>query len=151
MKTLRISDDVHQKLTALLGELTAQTSRLQTYQDAIEAMLNQSVILPQELLREVEEFIEKNKHKGYTRREEFIRQAIRFFLKWESEEYEYMEIPREKYEKLNVAVKEMKMPYYNATEFIEDQIDKALQQYEKIIEEKLEEGENEQGRVGRDT
>ncbi|MEM2614968.1 MAG: hypothetical protein QXO15_12215 [Nitrososphaerota archaeon] len=38
-----ISADVHQKLTALLGELTAQTSRLQTYQDAIEAMLNQSV------------------------------------------------------------------------------------------------------------
>jgi len=98
MKTLRISDDVHQKLTALLGELTAQTSRLQTYQDAIEAMLNQSVILPPELLREVEEFIEKNKHKGYTRREEFIRQAIRFFLKWESGEYEYIEIPKEKYE-----------------------------------------------------
>jgi hypothetical protein len=68
MKTLRISDDVHQKLTALLGELTAQTSRLQTYQDAIEAMLNQSVILPPELLREVDAFIEKNKHKGYTGR-----------------------------------------------------------------------------------
>lgn len=46
MKTLRISDDVHQKLTALLGELVAQTSKMQTYQDAIEAMLNQSVILP---------------------------------------------------------------------------------------------------------
>ncbi|MEM2202698.1 MAG: ribbon-helix-helix domain-containing protein [Nitrososphaerota archaeon] len=136
MKTLRISDDVHQKLTALLGELTAQTSRLQTYQDAIEAMLNQSVILPPELLKEVEEFIEKHKHKGYTRREEFIRQAIRFFLKWESEEYEYIEIPKEKYEKLNKAVKEMNMPYYNAMEFIEDQIDKALQQYEKYLEEK---------------
>jgi len=133
MKTLRISDDVHQKLTSLLGELTAQTSRLQTYQDAIEAMLNQSVILPPELLREVDTFIEKNKHKGYTRREEFIRQAIRFFLKWESEEYEYIEIPKEKYEKLNEAVKMMRMPYYNAAEFIEDQIDKALEQYEKLI------------------
>jgi len=119
VKTLRISDDVHQKLTALLGELTAQTSRLQTYQDAIEAMLNQSVILPPELLNEVEEF---------------IRQAIRFFLKWESEEYEYIEIPKEKYEKLNKAVKEMRMPYYSAAEFIEDQIDKAIQQYEKLTE-----------------
>jgi metal-responsive CopG/Arc/MetJ family transcriptional regulator len=134
MKTLRISDDVHQKLTALLGELTAQTSRLQTYQDAIEAMLNQSVILPPELLREVDAFIEKNRHKGYTRREEFIRQAIRFFLKWESEEYEYIEIPKEKYDKLNEAVKEMEMPYYNAAEFIEDQIDKTIQRYKESFE-----------------
>jgi metal-responsive CopG/Arc/MetJ family transcriptional regulator len=135
MKTLRISDDVHQKLTALLGELTAQTSRLQTYQDAIEALLNQSVILPPELLREVDAFIEKNRHKGYTRREEFIRQAVRFFLRWESSEYEYIEIPKEKYDKLNEAVKEMGMPYYNAAEFIEDQIDKVLEQYEKLIKE----------------
>jgi metal-responsive CopG/Arc/MetJ family transcriptional regulator len=135
MKTLRISDDVHQKLTALLGELTAQTSRLQTYQDAIEALLNQSVILPPELLREVDAFIEKNRHKGYTRREEFIRQAVRFFLRWESSEYEYIEIPKEKYDKLNEAVKEMGMPYYNAAEFIEDQISKALEQYEEYLEE----------------
>jgi Arc/MetJ-type ribon-helix-helix transcriptional regulator len=133
MKTLRISDDVHQKLTTLLGELTAQTSRLQTYQDAIEAMLNQSVILPPELLREVDAFIEKNKHKGYTRREEFIRQAIRFFLKWESEDYEYIEISKEKYDKLNKAVKQMNTPYYNAEEFIDDQIDKILGQYEKWL------------------
>ena len=135
MKTLKISDDVHQKLTALLGELTAQTMKMQTYQDAIEALLNQSVIVPTELLSEVEDFIEKNKHKGYTRKEEFIRQAIRFFLKWESEDYEYIEIPKQKYNKLNRAVKEMNMPYYNATEFIEDQIDKALKQYEEYLEE----------------
>jgi metal-responsive CopG/Arc/MetJ family transcriptional regulator len=99
-------------------------------------MLNQSVILPPELLREVDTFIEKNRHKGYTRREEFIRQAIRFFLKWESEEYEYIEIPKEKYDKLNEAVKKMGMPYYNAAEFIEDQIDKALEQYEEVLRER---------------
>jgi hypothetical protein len=29
----------------------------------------------------------------------------------------------------------MNMPYYNATEFIEDQIDKALEQYEEYLEE----------------
>jgi len=28
------------------------------------------------------------------------------------------------------------MPYYNAAEFIEDQINKALEQYEKFLEEK---------------
>ncbi|MEM3628915.1 MAG: ribbon-helix-helix domain-containing protein [Candidatus Bathyarchaeia archaeon] len=135
MKTLKISDDIHQKLTALLGELTAQTMKMQTYQDAIEALLTQSVTVPPELLHEVEEFITKNKHKGYTRKEEFIRQAIRFFLKWESEEYEYIEIPKQKYDKLNKAVKQMNTPYYNAEEFIDDQIDKILDQYEKYLEE----------------
>ncbi|MEM0313188.1 MAG: ribbon-helix-helix domain-containing protein, partial [Candidatus Bathyarchaeia archaeon] len=95
-----------------------------------------SVIVPPELLREVEEFITKNKHKGYTRKEEFIRQAIRFFLKWESEEYEYIEIPKQKYDKLNKAVKQMNTPYYNAEEFIGDQIDKILNQYEKWLKEK---------------
>ncbi|MEM2318965.1 MAG: ribbon-helix-helix domain-containing protein [Candidatus Bathyarchaeia archaeon] len=125
-------------LTALLGELTAQTSRLQTYQDAIEALLNQSVILPPELLKEVENFIEENKRLGYTTREEFIRDAIRWRLKTLREEIEYIEIPREKYEKLNKAVKEMQTPYRNAADFIEEQIDKAIEQYEEYIKEKEE-------------
>jgi len=50
MKTLRISDDAHQKLTGLLGEITAQTMKMQTYTDAIENLLSQSVTLPPELL-----------------------------------------------------------------------------------------------------
>ena len=138
MKTLRISDDIHQKLTALLGELTAQTSRLQTYQDAIEALLNQSVLLPPELLNEVEKFIEENKQLGYTTKEEFIRDSIRWRLKMLREEIECIEIPREKYEKLNIAVKEMRTPYRNAADFIEDQIDKAIEQYEEYLKEKEE-------------
>jgi len=101
MKTLRISDEIHRKLTATVGTLMAQTGKMQTYQDAIEALLSRSVILPPALLNEVEKFIEKNKHKGYTRKEEFISQAIRFLLSWESEEYKYIEIPKEKYDKLN--------------------------------------------------
>jgi len=136
MKTLKISDDVHQKLTALLGELTAQTMKMQTYQDAIAALLSQSVVLPPELLREVENFIEKNKRKGYTRKEEFIRQAIRFLLKWESEEYEYIEIPKEKYERLNQAIKEMNTPFYSVNDFINQQIDEILEKYETWLEQK---------------
>jgi len=120
----------------LLGELTAQTMKMQTYQDAIEALLSQSVILPPELLNEIEEFIEKNRHKGYTRKEEFIRQAIRFLLKWESEEYEYIEVSREKYERLNEAIKEMNTPFYSAEEFINQQIDEVLEKYERWIEQK---------------
>ena len=136
MKTLRISDDIHQKLTALLGELMAQTSRMQTYQDAIEAMLYQSVIMPPELLNEVERFIQTHKGIGYTTKEEFIRQAVRFMLKWESGNYEYVEISREEYEKLNRAVKEMNTPYTDVEDFIQQQIQKALEKYEEWLKER---------------
>jgi metal-responsive CopG/Arc/MetJ family transcriptional regulator len=136
MKTIRISDETHRKLTATLGILMAQTGKPQTYQDAITALLKQSVKLPKETLMDVENFITENKHLGYTAKEEFIAEAIRFFLKWKPEEYEYIEIPKQKYNKLNRAVKEMNIPNYNAAEFIEDQINKALEQYEKFLEEK---------------
>jgi hypothetical protein len=54
MKTLKISDEIHRKLTATVGTLMTQTGKMQTYQDAIEAMLTHSVILPTELLAEIE-------------------------------------------------------------------------------------------------
>jgi len=136
MKTLKISDDIHQKLTSLLGELMAQTSKMQTYQDAINALLNQSVILPPELLTQVKSFIEENKHLGYTTKEEFIRDAIRFKLTWLSQDYEYIEISKEKYERLNTAMKEMNTPFYNADDFISKQIEEVLEQYDKWLEEK---------------
>jgi len=110
MKTLRILNGVHQKLTAMFGKLMAQTGRMQTYQDAIEAMLNQSVILPPELLAQIQNFIEENKHLGFTTREEFMRDAARWRLKFLNEDSEHIEIPREKYEMLEAAVKEMNSP-----------------------------------------
>jgi Arc/MetJ-type ribon-helix-helix transcriptional regulator len=130
MKTLRISDDVHQKLTTLLGELMAQTRKMQTYQDAIEAMLSQSVILPPELLKEVESFIEKNKRLGYTTREEFVRDAIRFKLDWLNEKYEYIEIPKKEYEKLSRAIEVLGLPARNGAEYIHDIIDGVLKEYD---------------------
>jgi len=136
MKTLRISDETHRKLTATLGTLMAQTGKLQTYSDAIEAIISRSMILSPELLTEVEKYINENKQQGYITREEFTAEAIRFLLRLKSKEYKYIEAPKEKYDKLNEAVKKMRMPHYNAAEFIEDQIDKALEQYEKFIEEK---------------
>jgi len=57
-------------------------------------------------------------------------------FKMGSEEYEYIEIPKGKYDELNKAVKEMRIPYYNAAEFIEDQIDKVLQQYKEFLKER---------------
>jgi len=45
MKPLRISDEIHRKLTALLGTLMAQTGKMQTYQDTIEAMLVLGIVI----------------------------------------------------------------------------------------------------------
>src|SRR3990170_2575343 len=104
MKTLRISDDAHQKLTGMLGEITAQTMKMQTYTDAIENLLSQSITLPPELLNETQTFIETNKHLGYTNREDFIRDAIRRQLRFQKEQYECIEIPKKKYKKLQQAV-----------------------------------------------
>jgi metal-responsive CopG/Arc/MetJ family transcriptional regulator len=138
MKTLKISDDVHQKLTSMLGELMAQTSKMQTYQDAIEAMLNQSVILPPELLAQIQNFIEENKHLGFTTREEFMRDAARWRLKFLNEDSECVEIPREKYERLETAVKEMSTSYYGASDFVHKQVDEVLEKYDAWLEEKRE-------------
>ena len=132
MKTLKISDEIHQKLTQFLGELTAQTMKMQTYQDAIQALLSQSVILPPELIAEVENFIQENKHLGYTTKEEFIRDATRARLRQLAGEYETIEIPKEDYEKLERALKEMNAPYLNATDFIYEKIKEILERYEEL-------------------
>jgi len=131
MKTLRISEDVHQKLTALLGELTAQTSRMQTYTDAVQALLQQSVILPPELLTQIENFIETHKHLGYTTREELIRDATRWRLKTLTDEYEYIETRKDEYEKLETAIKEMELPFHGAEDYVNQQIRTALEKYDE--------------------
>ena len=138
MKTLRISDDAHQRLTALLGELTAQTMKMQTYTDAIENLLSQSVILPSEFLAQVESFIDANRHLGYTTREEFIRDAVRWRLRFLREEYEYLEIPKEEYEKLQQAIKEMEMPFLNVSDFIDQQIRSLLEKHAEWLRQREE-------------
>jgi hypothetical protein len=77
LKTLKISDEVHGKLTAVLGELMAKTGQMKTYQDAMDALLNKSVILPENLLHEIDEFIVENRDLGYVTKEDFLRDAAR--------------------------------------------------------------------------
>jgi hypothetical protein len=127
MKTLRISDETHRKLTATLGTLMAQTGKLQTYSDAIEALLNCSITLQPEILAEVEKYINENKPQGYITREEFIAEAARHHFRLKYKEYRYIEVSREKYEKLNKALKEMEAPFHNVEDYINKKIDEALQ------------------------
>ncbi len=131
MKTLKISDDIHSKLTSLLGELMAQTSKMQTYQDAINALIKESVMLPPELIAQTENFIEENRQMGFTTKEEFVRDAIRRSLNLLRSGNECIEIPRDQYEELNEAVREMDMPFRSAEQFINGQIDAVLEKYKE--------------------
>lgn len=131
VKTRRISDETHRKLTVIFGTLMVQTSKMQTYQDAIEALLQESVMLPPELLAQIESFVEENKQLGFTTKEELIRDAIRFRLTMLKGEYQFLEVPKEGYDQLDEAVKEMSTPYRNTEEFMVGQVRKALEKYEE--------------------
>ena len=148
MKTLRITDDVHQKLTALLGELTAQTSRMQTYTDAVEALLKQSIVLPPELLDQIENFIETHRNLGYMSREELIRDATRWRLKTLTDQYEYVEIRKDEYEKLETAIKEMELPFHGAEDYINQQIRTALDKHSEWQQQKEEHERRQRKRRG---
>lgn len=40
LKTLKISDEAHAKLSSVVGRLMAETGKIKTYSDAIEAILS---------------------------------------------------------------------------------------------------------------
>ena len=58
----------------------AETGKMKTYSDAIEALLSKSVMLSPELLEQVESFIKENAGLGYTSKVEFIQDAVRLRL-----------------------------------------------------------------------
>ena len=88
LKTLKISDEAHAKLTSIVGRLMAETGKMKTYSDAIEAMLSKSVMLSPELLDQVESFIKGNAQLGYATKEEFIQDATRSELAYLTEKKE---------------------------------------------------------------
>jgi Arc/MetJ-type ribon-helix-helix transcriptional regulator len=142
MKAIKISDDIHSKLTGLLGELTAETNKMQTYQDAINALLEQSVILPSEVITRVESFIEENKDTGFTNKEDFVRDAIRYRLERLKTDNECIEVSREQYNELDQALKEMGTPFRSPEQFIHSQISEVLFKYDEFKREKGKSGVN---------
>ena len=89
---------------------------------------------------QVEDFINEKKHLGYTTKEEFFRDAARWRFKSLSDEYEYVEVPKDVYEKLEHAMKEMELPFLGVSDFIDEQIKSALEKYGEW-KEKTEENE----------
>jgi hypothetical protein len=90
------------------------------------------------MLKENENFKEEHEHLGFTTREEFMRDAARWRLRSLREDIEFVEIPREKYVKLEAAVKEMSTPYRSESDLINRQVDEVLEKYDRWLEEKEE-------------
>jgi len=130
MKTLRIEDETHEKLTSLVGELTAQSGKMQTYADAITKVLETSIILPENLLKEIAQAMKEGKIVGYTTTAEFVRDAVRRRLEEVKGEEFYVNvpIPREEYDLLNKAMDETEAPYKSADEYIR----RKLEEYEEF-------------------
>ncbi|MEM0006642.1 MAG: hypothetical protein QXL77_08305 [Candidatus Bathyarchaeia archaeon] len=42
MKTIKVSDETHKKLTEILGKLTAETGKIHTYEDVIKVLIQNS-------------------------------------------------------------------------------------------------------------
>ena len=94
-------------------------------------MLNESVMLPPELLTQIQGFIEENKQLGFTTKEELIRDAIRFRMTMLKGEYQFLEVPKEEYDQLEEALKEMSTPYRNTKDFVIGQVQEALEKYKE--------------------
>ena len=76
MKAIKVSDDVHTWLTGRLGLLIAKSKKQKTYDDALRALMTQAILLPEEMVSHIQEFI-ANKELSYTNPEEFVREAVR--------------------------------------------------------------------------
>lgn len=59
----------------------AMTGKTQTYDNIMEALISQSIFLPTELLKNIDEALSANKTEGITTREEFIKDAVTTLLK----------------------------------------------------------------------
>jgi len=138
MKTLRIEDETHERLTSLVGELTAQSGRMQTYADAITKVLETSIILPENLLKEISQVLREGKIVGYTTTAEFVRDAVRRRLEEVKGEEFYVSvpIPRKEYNLLNKAIEETEAPYKNADDYISEHIHRKLEEYEQYETDK---------------
>jgi hypothetical protein len=134
MKAASVSGDIAAKLASLLEDLKIQSKRMLTYQDVVETMIRQSVVLPEELIGQVRKFVGKNRQLGFANKEEFISNAIRFRLNWLKTKNKILEISGENYEKLNEAIRQMNAPFQDAEDYINSMIIETLRKYEEKTE-----------------
>jgi len=140
MKSIRIEDELHDKLTVLVGELTAESGRMQTYADAINKVLETSVVLPEDLIKRIKDLIKTGKLLGYKNHLEFIRDAVRDRLEevLEEEYYVKVPIPREEYDLLDKILDKSGAPYKDPSDYIRQHIHEIVEKHEEERGEKEE-------------
>jgi hypothetical protein len=104
--------------------------------------MEQSVILPPEVIAKVESFIEENKEKGIVNKEDFVRDAIRVRLERLKNNNEFVEVSREQYDELEEVLKEMGTIYRTPEQFLHSQISEVLYKYEEFKRERGKSGIN---------
>jgi len=135
MKTLKVQDEIHEKLTTLVGELTAESGKLQTYADVLTKLLETSIMLPEDLVAEITETIKNHRAVGYTTITDFVRDAVRRRLEeLKTEEfYVNVPIPQEEYHLLNKAMEETGAEYKNADDYIRQHIREKTEEYRQYL------------------
>jgi len=135
MKTLKVQDEIHEKLTTLVGELTAESGKLQTYADVLTKLLETSIMLPEDLVAEITETIKNHRAVGYTTVTDFVRDAVRRRLEeLKTEEfYVNVPIPQEEYHLLNKAMEETGAEYKNADDYIRQHIREKTEEYRQYL------------------
>lgn len=135
LKTVKIQDEIHLKLTALVGELTAESGKLQTYADVLNKLLETSILLPEDLVTKTTEAINNHRAVGYTTVTDFVRDAVRRRLdELKTEEfYVNVPIPREEYHLLNQAMEETGAEFKNADEYIRQHIREKTEEYQQYL------------------
>jgi len=133
MKSIRIEDEIHAKLTTLVGELTAESGRMQTYADAIANLLDTSVVFPEDLIKKIQNLIKEGKVIGYKNHLEFVRDAVRDHLNeiLEEEFYVKIPIPREEYDLLDRILDETAAPYKDPSDYIRKHIREIVEEHER--------------------
>lgn len=136
MGTSEIVDCISRNSTHLLA-FKAEIDKMQTNQTAIDSVINQIVVLPEDLLLQVEDFIKKNRRFGFSGKEDFLKDAAGFRLRYLNQDYEHVEFLRDKYEKAEQLIQETGMPFLGVADFLEKQLDALLEKYSewKIKEE----------------
>lgn len=138
MKSLRIEDDIHGKLTVLVGELTASSGRMQTYADAIERLLNTSIILPEDLIKKLNDLVNEGRLLGYRNHIEFVRDAVRSYMKevLDEEFYVKVPIPRREYDILAKVLEKSAAPYGDPSDYLREHVREIAEEYEQAAKEK---------------
>jgi Arc/MetJ-type ribon-helix-helix transcriptional regulator len=138
MKTLKVQEEIHEKLTTLVGELTAESGKLQTYADVLTKLLETSIVLPEDLVKEINDMIVNRRAIGYTTIADFVRDAVRRRLEdLQTEEvYVNIPIPLEEYRLLNRAMEETGAVYRNADDYMRQHIREKTEEYQQYLETK---------------